>query len=81
MTEMQFKNNDEALEYLRAQLSLATELTKKLMAYADDLKNRHRLMRAAGVNAMPGASGRPDGKGAGRVIFKVIEGGLSKKAN
>ena len=79
MTEMQFTNADEALEYLREQLCLATELTMKLMNHVDRLQpGKFAYMRTTNAAAVSENSGRPDGKAPRKPILRLIEGGLGK---
>lgn len=67
MTEMQYTSTDEAFDFLRKQLILATELTNELMEQVHGLQPDNS-------GPVPGL----DGKVAKRPILRVIEGGLSK---
>lgn len=79
MTGMQFTDADEAFEYLREQLSLATELTKKLMDHVDRLQpGKFVYVRTLKPVAASENSDRPDDKASKKPILRVIEGGLSK---
>lgn len=79
MTEMQFTNTDEAFEYLREQLCLATELTMKLMDHVDRLQpGKFVYVRAPNVVAVSENSDGPDDKASKKPILRVIEGGLCK---
>ena len=79
MTEMQFNNTDEAYEYLRGQLRLATDLTIKLMDHMDRLQpNKFCYVRTPDETATLEGSGAPGGDASSKPVFRVIEGGLSK---